>query len=77
MVESASDRQWYRNQFLNSICLSLRHHVMNLNNVDYRDLDEMGLEKLTWLICGPNDEAGCHSKAVVWNSRYNKRRMKD
>lgn len=37
----------------------------------------MGPEKLTWLICGPNDEAGCHSKAVVWNSRYNKRRMKD
>lgn len=29
----------------------------------------MGPEKLTWLICGPNDEAGCHSKAVVWNSR--------
>ena len=34
----------------------------------------MGLEKLTWLICGPNDKAGWHSKKVVWNSRYSKRR---
>lgn len=47
---------------------------MDLNNIDYTDSGEMGLEKLTQLIGGPNDEASCHGKAVGWSSTYNNRR---